>query len=585
MDDGGPYSDMKSTATSSISIRGKTDPAWEHFSFKKEGRNTKVYTCFHCSSVYRGGGIYRMKQHLAGITGQISSCKKVPLDVRQRMRESLKQVQQKNQNEKLNGANEDPEGGQKVEDVQEVQRPTKKQALGKQPNIDNYFARITTLGSQPTLKSFLCSKEVIDKAKMEIARWFYDSCIPFSAIQSPYFQQMVEAIAAAGPMFRGPSYYELRYNLLGDCKKECQLLVESQRKDWVTSGCTIMADSWTDQRQRTLINFLVYCPTSTTFVKSVDVSDVVKDVGALFNLFCEVIEWVGSINVVHIVTDSAAYFVAVGKLIHERYEHIFWSPCAADCINLLLKDIESLPHVANLASKASKITVFVYNHMVFLSWLRKREGWKEIVCLGVTRSATTFVTLKSLYDHKHDLQALAVDKHFTSHGLAKTVAGKAVNAIILDNKFWNDCLIIVTLVAPIIRLLKIVDVDEKPSLGYVYEGMQRAKNAIKEMFKGKEHMYKPYIDIINARWDKHLNCGLHATAYFLNPAFVYDENFEENKVTESLLDVLEVNSICCDIAKAIEELQLYRDRKGTFSRESALEVRKTTRPGKYLLQF
>lgn len=43
--------------------------------------------------------------------------------------------------------------------------------------------------------------------------------------------------------------------------------------------------------------------------------------------------------------------------------------------------------------------------MVFLSWMRKREGWKKIVRLGVTRFATTFITLKNIFDHKHDLQA------------------------------------------------------------------------------------------------------------------------------------------------------------------------------------
>ena len=150
-------------------------------------------------------------------------------------------------------------------------------------------------------------------------------------------------------------------------------------------------------------------------MKSVDASNVVKDAKTLCDLFLEVIEWVGPKNVVHVVTDNASNYVAAGKLIHEKYETIFLSPCAAHCLNLFLKDIASMPHVANLASKASKITVFVYNHIAFLSWLRRREGWKEIVRPGVTRFATTFITLNNIYDHKHDLQALVVDKYFTLH--------------------------------------------------------------------------------------------------------------------------------------------------------------------------
>ena len=74
-----------------------------------------------------------------------------------------------------------------------------------------------------------------------------------------------------------------------------------------------------------------------------------------------------------------------------------------------------MPHVADV-KKASKVTVLIYNHMAFLSWLRRRNGWKEIIRLGVTRFAT-FITLKNIYDHKLDLQALVIDKHFTSHRL------------------------------------------------------------------------------------------------------------------------------------------------------------------------
>ena len=220
--------------------------------------------------------------------------------------------------------------------------------------------------------------------------------------------------------------------------------------------------------------------------------------------------------------------------------------------------------------------------MIFLSWLRKREGWKEIVRPGVTRFATTFITLKSLYDHKHDLQALMVDKHFTNHRLAKSAAGKAVSAIILDSKFWNDCLNIARLMAPIIPLLRIVDGDEKPSMGYVYEGMQRAKNAVKEMFRNRMALYKPYTDIIKARWDKHLKRHLHAAAYFLNPAFFYDVNYrEKSRVMESVIGLLEIKAFCPNMSKAIREMQVYRDREGSFGRVSALDVHKTVRPGEH----
>ena len=306
-------------AEPSSGLRGKTDPGWEHFALKKEGK-TNVYTCLHCLCSYRGGGINRMKQHLAGVTGNIASCKKVSHDVRHKMLESLNEVRQKKPDTILDEAYNG--GGEVEQDVQEIETSSQSRTiLGKRKcnALQSYFAPRTTPGSQPSLKSVLRGKEAHQKAKKALARWWYNSCIAFNACQTPYFQEALDAVAAVGPGFKAPNFHELRVNLLGDVKKDCELLVESQRKEWAATGCTIMADGWTDQRQRTLINFLVYCPTGLTFVKSVDASDVVKDAKNLFNLFSEVIEWVGPDNV-HVVTDNAANYVAAGKLIHEKYE-------------------------------------------------------------------------------------------------------------------------------------------------------------------------------------------------------------------------------------------------------------------------
>ncbi|XP_054791275.1 uncharacterized protein LOC129296901 [Prosopis cineraria] len=308
--------------------------------------------------------------------------------------------------------------------------------------VDNSECEVIALNPEPSkqakkagLKSVWLSKEAQYKAKLAIVKWLYMNCIPFNAVNCPYFLPALDAIAAIGPGFKGPSFEELKVNLLTDCRKECQLLIESHRATWKESGCTLMVEGWIDKRQRTLINFLVYSPISLVFVKSVDGSHIVKDAKNLFSLFCKVIEWVSPTNIVHVVTDNATNYVAAGKLIREKYNHIYWSPCVAHCLNLILKDIASMPHVADLATKASKIIVFVYNHMAFLSWLKRRDGWTEIVHPGATR----------------------------------TKVGQLVGDIVLDKKFWDDCHQIVCLVGPLIKLLRIVDVDEKPSLGYVYE--------------------------------------------------------------------------------------------------------------------
>ncbi|XP_057746771.1 uncharacterized protein LOC130966033 [Arachis stenosperma] len=276
---------------------------------------------------------------------------------------------------------------------------------------------------------------------------------------SPYFQDMLDGVAGIGPGYKGPSYDKLRVHLLADLKRESQMLVDSYRSAWKKTGCTLMADGWTDQRQRTLINFLVYCSKGLCFVKLVDASSMVKKCfHYLCNLFSEVIEWIGPNNIMHVVTDNAANYVAAGRLINRKYDNIYWSRCAAHCLNLILKDISSMAHISNLATCASKITVFVYNHT-------------------------------SIFDRKKELQQLVVDSIFTDHKLGRSATGRAVSAIILDCKFWDDCFTVCKLVGPLIYLLRVVDADDKPSLGYVYKVMLRAEDAIKEMFRQSKTAY------------------------------------------------------------------------------------------------
>ena len=73
-------------------------------------------------------------------------------------------------------------------------------------------------------------------------------------------------------------------------------------------------------------------------------------------------------------------------------------------------------------------------------------------------------------------------------------------------------LIIVQIMTPLVHLLRIVDCDERPSMGHVYEGMYRARLWIKKLFKHNKRLYKPYTQIIKQRWDQQLRKNIHAAA-------------------------------------------------------------------------
>ncbi|XP_052171663.1 uncharacterized protein LOC127787644 [Diospyros lotus] len=301
-----------------------------------------------------------------------------------------------------------------------------------------------------------------------------------------------------------------------------------------------MGDGWTDTRQRSLINFLVYCSKGLSFIKSVDASNFIMDAETLCNLFAEIVEFVGPNNVVHMMTDNGANYKIAGRKLSERCPTIRWSPCTSHCINLIMKDMSEMNDVKNVATLASKVTVFIYNHKWTLNWLRMRPSWKEIVRPGATRFATTFIVLKSLYDHKDHLQALVVSDGYKK--FLKMPKGRKVKQIVLYERFWNNSLIFVRIMTPLIRLLRICDSDEKPSLGYVYDEMYRAP-------------------------------------YWFNPVFQYDQenSCKKPEIMRLVLDVIDKQKLYKK-QKLVDDIPFFRDKEQGFSRDLAITSCRTIRP-------
>ena len=99
-----------------------------------------------------------------------------------------------------------------------------------------------------------------------------------------------------------------------------------------------MCDGWTGPTKLSIINFMVYSKGNTIFLKSVDASDKIKDNKYIYGLLKDVIKEVGEENVVQIITNNGLTFVKAGKLLMKKY-NLYWTPCAAHCIDLMFEDI------------------------------------------------------------------------------------------------------------------------------------------------------------------------------------------------------------------------------------------------------
>ncbi|XP_061358953.1 uncharacterized protein LOC133303104 [Gastrolobium bilobum] len=414
-------------------------------------------------------------------------------------------------------------------------QPPSKSEKGKNA-IGSYFIPRTTSGAQPSLKGVLQSKEVIWRAYRSISKWMIVSGLPFNAANDPCFQEMFDAVCNLGADFKAPTMHMLRGALLDSWVDEVHDLVESYRNVWKHTGCTIMADGWTDRCRRTLINFFVYCPKGTVFLKSVDASHASKTAYLLYQLFKDIVLFVGPENVVQFVTNNATNNVAAGRLLEAEFPKIFWSPCAAHCINLMFQDIGKLKEVDEAVAHASKITKYVYNHCYPLYLMRKFTGGKEILRPAPTLFATNFIALQSILAQKDALRAMVTSRDWTNSANSKDDKAKRFVEQVLNSRFWKECTDIVKITEPLVWLLHLVDSEEKPSMGYLYQAFYKAREEMVKRFQRKKKKVEPYLKILDSRWDSQLRRNLHAAGYWLNPGCHFNcEEFEKHELTTSSL--------------------------------------------------
>ena len=215
-----------------------------------------------------------------------------------------------------------------------------------------------------------------------------------------------EANAQFGSGYKPPSPYQLGQPLLKDVVKFTSTMREEHERAWKHYGCTLMSDGWSDRRGRHLINFLVNSPEGTYFLESVDASSEVHDAFMLADLLGKKIEEIGKEKVVQVITDNGANYKAAGRILMERFPSLFWSPCAAHCLDIMLEDIGNLKEFKKPIVRARRVTTFIYRHGRILSLMREKTGGADLVRVAATRFATAFLTLKSLYKHKDPLKAL-----------------------------------------------------------------------------------------------------------------------------------------------------------------------------------
>lgn len=399
--------------------------------------------------------------------------------------------------------------------------------------------------------------------------------------RSSSYQSMIDAVGKCGSGFTGPSAETLKTTWLERIKSEVSLQLRDTEKEWATTGCTIIADTWTDNKSRALINFFVSSPSRTFFHKSVDASSYFKNTKCLADLFDSVIQDFGPENVVQIILDTSFNYTGISNHILQNYGTIFVSPCASQCLNLILEEFSKVDWVNRCILQAQTLSKFVYNNASMLDLMKKFTGGQELVRTGITKSVSSFLSLQAMLKQRSRLKHMFNSPEYsTNSSYANKPQSISCIAIVEDNDFWRAVEECVAISEPFLKVLREVS-GGNPAVGSIYELMTRAKESIRTYYIMDESKCKTFLDIVDRKWRDQLHSPLHSAGAFLNPSIQYNPEIkflgsvkeEFYKALEKLLPTPEVRR---DITN---QIFTFTRPKGMFACNIAMEARDTVSPG------
>ncbi|KAL4584188.1 hypothetical protein LXL04_008780 [Taraxacum kok-saghyz] len=483
------------------------DIGWKHGALVEGTKNWVL--CNYCPNVAKGG-ITRHKHHLAGDSTSVCKCVRAPVEVKKLFKEIFeKQKQEKVVRNRIPHFDDDDVVD--IDDADEVEVAEVLHSIGKRPNLsskstlhnkkakgplDTFLRPSTGTGKK---KGYLVGtpehkqvhKQLRADAIQKFARWMYNAGLAFNAVKYDSLGPALEAISIHGPGMKPPTYHEVRVPLLKLEKEHTKKLLIHNETEKMAVGCSLMADGWRDRKGRSLINFLVNTPRG----------------------------------------NSAANNKLAGKMVEEKYPHIYWTPCAAHCIDLMLEDIFKVTCLKNTLDKAIALGTQASSQ-------RRRGG---------TQCVTT----------------------------------------LFSPTFWGNIDIAVKVGEPLISVLRLVDSERKPAMGYIYEAMDRAKEQIAYSFNNKFDKFEKFYKYIDERWNCQLHQDLHAAGHYLNPSIFYNNPGvkDDTEVIKGLMDCIHKMSSVEDEIEIHKELSIYAGAEDLFAQHMCVQLRSTLAPAKWWMQY
>ncbi|CAN7051196.1 uncharacterized protein LOC103829688 isoform X2 [Brassica rapa] len=572
--------DIPTTGSPPRLKRNSNDVGWD-YGVLCDARFPDKVKCLLCGKEF-SGGIYRMKEHIGHLKGNVAACPKSTKGDQEKCKKALAEAKNKKsmkrKHEEALRAEVDISKDTVIEELEKelgaFKNPHFQGPIDQFANPINPEVSMAGKTRQQSLHDAI-SKEKTHAVHQYCARWIYQSNIPFSAIDNESFRLFCEALGQFGPGWVPPTQYQLREPLLNEEKQRTKEKLKALEEEWEREGCSVMTDAWTDRKKRSIMNLCVNSRGGTCFLSSKDASKDAHTGAYIFNYIDKCIGDLGAERVVQVVTDNATNNVAAARLLKEKWPRIFWTGCAAHTVDLMLEGISKLPGFAKVIEQAKAVTIYIYAHHKTLNMMRAYTK-RDIVRPGATRFATCFLTLNSLYEKKAQLRNMFNSDEWHDCKHSKSAKGKLASDTVMSCSFWNNVTAVLKVFSPMVKVLRLADGEKIPSLGFIYGELLVAKNSIKEATDHLEKNYQPIFRIIDEKMKGRLDSPLHMAAYFLNPFYFYkDPNIQCD------LEVMDGFILCVETfyhgdfekqdAVVNREVHLYKSRSASFGRNLAMK--------------
>lgn len=140
-----------------------------------------------------------------------------------------------------------------------------------------------------------------------------------------------------------------------------------------------------------------------------------------------------------------------------------------------------------------------------------------------------------------------------------------------SSSFWAGVTLCLKVFAPLVKVLRMVDADLKPSMGFIYGELKKAKQEIIDVLSNNKKEYEPIMDIISTKMKDRVDTCLHLTAYLLNPFYLYNnsevrDDIDANDAVVDVVGTLFPGDYEMQNQILMVELPMYKGKLGKFNR-------------------